>query len=43
MSKKLCKTIKQEKNQNQGKEKFSCKSCGLQAKKKKNLCKPKKI
>jgi len=42
MSKKLCKKEKV-KDQNPEKVKFTCKKCGLQAKKKKSLCKPEKL
>jgi len=40
MSKKLCKTSKEEKAK---KAKFTCKKCGLVAAKEKHLCKPKEL
>ncbi len=40
MSKKVCKTGKEEKS---NKAKYSCKKCGLLALKEKHLCKPKEL
>jgi hypothetical protein len=40
MSKKVCKTGKDEKGKN---ARFTCKKCGLMASKEKVLCKPKEL